>query len=392
MINQKSQKINIRNVNEIFENVINSIDASKNQILDIVDDARKEHEKLKAELQNLSGKIDLAIKEVDLLEIKDKLARNKLAQVSKNFKTNSEADIRAAYDKASEIRVEHVLAENREKSIREKRTRVELALMAAVKNIKNADQVVNQVAIAASYLKGEIMDAIEDAKFGTDMLMGVRILEAQENERTRISRDIHDGPAQMVANIVMKADLCEKIAKKNLEAGLVELSGLKVAARGALKEVRDIIYNLRPMALDDLGLNKTIEMNAKAIFEDTGIIVEYNLLKMNSQVESIIQVAIFRIIQEILNNIKKHTEATKVFVNIEYGTKYLRITIGDNGEGFNYQETISRVKKEKKNYGLIGMIERVEQLQGEIEIESDSTLGTIFNIKLPINRGVILDE
>ena len=72
--------------------------------------------------------------------------------------------------------------------------------------------------------------------------------------------------------------------------------------------------------------------------------------------------------------------------------KYLRITIGDDGKGFNYKETLQRVKKEKKSYGLVGMIERIEQLQGTINIESDEGLGTVFNIKLPINREVILDE
>lgn len=392
MDNKHVNKINIRNVNQIFDNVIVSIDESRDQILDIVDDARKEYEKLKEELDTVKEEIELAIKRVDSLEMKDKIARNALANVSRDFKNNTEADIKAAYDKATEIRIAQMAAKNEEKSIRDKRNRIEISIKNALKNIKNAEQVVHQVAIAASYLKGEIMNAIEEANYGSDMMMGVRILEAQENERTRISRDIHDGPAQRVANIVMKADLCEKIAKKDLNKGLVELSGLKVAARDALKEVRDIIFNLRPMALDDLGLNKTIEMNAKSTFDGTDIKIEYHLSKMNAAVEGIIQVAIFRVTQEILNNIRKHANASKVYITIDYGTKYLRITIGDDGIGFDSEKTIQRVKSEKKSYGLIGMIERVEQLQGEISIDSEVGVGTVFTIKLPINREVILDE
>lgn len=385
-------KINLRNVNDIFDNVIVSIDESRDQILDIVDDARQEYEKLKKELDTINDEIEIAIRDVDDLEMKDKIARNTLAKVSRDFKNNTEADIKAAYDKATEIRVAQVTAQNNEKSIRDRRNRIEISIKNALKNIKNAEQVVHQVAIAASYLKGEIMNAIEEANYGTDMMMGVRILEAQENERTRISRDIHDGPAQRVANIVMKADLCEKIAKKDLNKGLLELAGLRVAARDALKEVRDIIFNLRPMALDDLGLNKTIEMNAKSTFEGTDMEIEYKLSKMNNSVEGIIQVAIFRVVQEILNNIKKHAEASRIFITIDYGSKYLRITIGDDGIGFDSEETIKRVRSEKKSYGLVGMIERVEQLQGDININSEEGLGTVFTIKLPINREVILDD
>ncbi len=392
MLKSDKKKEYLKDINKIFESVIYNIDASRNQILDIVDDARQVYEKLKHDLEDINIQSNKAIDEVDMLISKDKLARNNLAKVSKNFKSNSEKDIKAAYEKATEIRILLVTAENTEKTIRDKRTTIEVAIKNALRNIKNAEQVVNQVTIVSSYLKGEILNAIEGSNTSVDMLMGVRILEAQENERTRISRDIHDGPAQRIANIVMKADLCEKIMKKDMASGLNELEGLKKASRDALKGVRDIIYNLRPMSLDDLGLNKTIEMNAKTTFEKSSNKIEYNLAKMSDKVEGIIQVAMFRIIQEILNNINKHAEASKVVITTDYGTKYLRITISDDGKGFDYNNTLIRVRREKKSYGLLGLGERISQLQGELTIDSEIGLGTIFNVKLPINREVILDE
>jgi two-component system sensor histidine kinase DegS len=385
-------KIDLKNVNKIFDNVIDSIDSSRDKILDLVSDARKEHEKLKARLEAVREEIDVVITRVDNLERRDRVARNTLANVSKNFSSNTESDIRNAYEKATEIRIDLKLAQSEEKLLREKRTEIELDIKNALKNIENAEQVVHQVSIAASYLKGEILDALEEANYGPDMMMGVRILEAQENERRRISRDIHDGPAQRVANIVMKADLCEKIAKKDVEAGLKELHELRSASRAALKEVRDIIYNLRPMSLDDLGLNKTIEMNVQSSFENLGMKIEYKLAKVPETLEEIIQVALFRLSQEILNNIKKHADATYVHIQTEYGTKYMRLTISDDGKGFDVERTLQRVRTEKKSYGILGMFERVEQLKGEIDIDSDDTTGTIFTIKLPLNREVILSE
>lgn len=385
-------KVDLKNVNKIFDSVINSIDKSRNQILDLVNDARIEHEKLKVKLELIKNKIDEAIDQVDSYQMKDRIARNNLAQVSKNFENNSEDSIKQAYEKATEIRIELKVAQKDEERLRQERSEIEIAIRNALKNIQNAEQVVHQVSVAASYLKGEILEALEGATFGNDMMIGVRILEAQENERLRVSRDIHDGPAQRVANIVMKADLCEKIAKKDVKKGLAELAELKKASREALKEVREIIYNLRPMSLDDLGLNKTVEMNATSIFAETAVKLEYRLAKVPDSVEKIIQLAIFRITQEILNNIKKHAEAQHVYIQSEYGTKYLRITIGDDGKGFDVENVLERVRVEKKSYGLLGMMERVEQLQGEMVIESEEKLGTVFKIKLPVNREVILSE
>jgi two-component system sensor histidine kinase DegS len=385
-------KVDIKNVNQIFDNVIESIDHSRDRILDLVSDARKEYELLKEQLEAIKGKIEIAIAKVDDLDTKDRIARNSLSVVSKNFRSNSETEIKRAYDKATEIRIELKVAQKEEDALRGERNRIELSIKSTLKNIQNAEQVVHQVSVAASYLKGEILDALEEAGYGTDMMIGVRILEAQENERRRISRDIHDGPAQRVANIVMKADLCEKIAHKDMKAGLAELKTLKEASRSALKEVRDIIYNLRPMSLDDLGLNKTIEMNTSATFEGMGVEIEYNLAKVPDALEEIIQLALFRISQEILNNIKKHSEASHIYIRTEYGLKYMRMTIGDNGTGFDVEATLARVRREKKNFGLLGMMERVEQLKGEINMESSEVSGSMFMVKLPLNREVILSE
>jgi len=224
------------------------------------------------------------------------------------------------------------------------------------------------------------------------MFIGIKILEAQENERKRISRDIHDGPAQHIANIIMKADICKKIIQNDLNEGLKELSDLKESVKVALKEVRSIIFDLRPMSLDDLGLNKTIEQTVKAISEDFNIDINLKLKPMESEVEPIIQVAVFRIVQEIFNNIKKHSKATHVQVKLDFGTKYLRLLISDDGIGFDVNETLKKVKTKGTSYGLIGILDRVNQLQGQIHIEASPGAGSVYSVVLPVNREVIRDE
>ncbi|WDC84545.1 ATP-binding protein [Caloramator sp. mosi_1] len=124
------------------------------------------------------------------------------------------------------------------------------------------------------------------------------------------------------------------------------------------------------MSLDDLGLIQTIQDYVKTIKEETNIDIELKLKPIKDEVENIIQVAVYRIVQEILNNIKKHSKAKKVEIKLDYGLKYLLLIVSDDGIGFDIEETLNRVKQQGTNYGLLGIMERVNQLQGEIEIAS----------------------
>ncbi|WP_291632502.1 sensor histidine kinase [Clostridium sp.] len=384
--------IDIGHVNEIIKKIIHQISNSREQILEIVDNVRVEYENLKEELMGIRVSIDKVINEVDALEVQDKLMRKKLVEVSKKFNSYDEEEIKTVYEKASDIRVKFIMKQNEEKQLRVRRDTLEILLKKSIKNIDNSEKVVNQISIAMSYLEGDILSVLEGADKSSDMFIGIKILEAQENERKRISRDIHDGPAQHIANIIMKADICKKVIEKDFNEGLKELSDLKESVKVALKEVRSIIFDLRPMTLDDLGLNKTIEQAVKSISDDFNIDIKLKLKPLQTEVESIIQVAVFRIVQELFNNIKKHSKAKHVEVKLDFGTKYLRLLISDDGIGFDVEETLKRVKTKGTSYGLIGIFDRVNQLQGQIHIESSKGAGTVYNVVLPVNREVISDE
>jgi len=385
-------KIDINEVNRIIKKVIGHINSSRGQILNIVENVRNEYENLKLELALIKGEISKVIQEVDLLEKQDKVMRQKLVEVSKNFKIYSEFQVKDVYEAASDIRVKFISKSNEEKSLKERRSRLEIDFKKLVDNLENSEKVVNQVSIALGYLEGDLFSKLENKGKDSEMFLGIKILEAQENERKRIARDIHDGPAQHMANVVMKVDICKKVIERDLEEGFRELEDLKESVKVALKEVRNIIFDLRPMSLDDLGLNQTIEQTVKIISEETGLHIELKLKPMEMEIESIIQVAIYRIIQEIFNNIKKHAKASGVVVRLDYGTKYLMLMITDDGIGFNVEETLERVKTRGSSYGLIGILDRVNQLQGEINIDSSKGKGTVYKVKLPINREVIKDE
>lgn len=384
--------LDVDGINKIIKKIIKEIETSRDQIFQIVDSIRSEYEDLKLQLEKIKKEANNIINEVDALERQDKAMRQKLAEVSMNFKIYTESDIKAVYEQASDTRIRYITKQNEEKILKEKRYQLELSLKRFMENIDSGEKVANQISIALGFLEGDILSVLEGADKNSEMFLGIKILEAQENERKRIARDIHDGPAQHMANVVMKVDICNMVIQRSLDEGLRELADLKESVKVALKEVRDIIFDLRPMSLDDLGLNQTIQETVKVITKESGIDIELRLKTIKKEIEPIIQVAVYRIIQEVFNNIKKHSKARHAEVKLDFGTKYLILIISDDGIGFDVKETIKRVRTKGASYGLIGIFDRVNQLQGEIQIKSSSGEGTIYNVKLPINREVIKDE
>ncbi len=390
MLNNNDLDVNL--INKIIKKVIEEIRACRQQILDIVDNIRKDQEFWKLQLEKIRIDIARVIAEVDELEKLDKFCRKKLVEVSENFTKYTQDDIRDAYEKAYDVRTKFLTKKNEEKSLRERRDTLEMNLKKIMVNIEGAEKVINQIGIAMSYLEGDILPVLSGPDMNSEMFMGIKILEAQENERKRIARDIHDGPAQHMANVIMKVDICKMVVQNDIDKGLMELSDLKDSVKLALKEVRSIIFDLRPMSLDDLGLSQTIQQTLSAVSKESDIDINVKISPVKKEVEPIIQVAVYRIVQEIFNNIKKHSKAKKADLLLDFGTKYLMLSITDDGIGFNVEQTLTNVKTKGSSYGLIGILDRVNQLQGEIEIKSSGESGTTYTVKLPISREVIKDE
>lgn len=387
-----NKTIDISLINEISKKIILQIDASRQQMFEIVDNIRAEYESLKGQLAHIKYQVEQVIVEVDELEKQDKRIRKRLAEVSENFNQYTEEDVKAVYEKASDIRIKFYTKQTEEKALREKRNTLEIALKKSMSNIQTAEKIVNQISIALSYLEGDMSNALGIEDKNSDMFLGIKILEAQEYERQRIARDIHDGPAQHMANAIMRVDICETMLQRDLQEGLQELASLKESIQISLKEVRNIIFDLRPMSLDDLGLVEAIREMIAITISEQKLELNLQLKPIKNEVEPIIQVAIYRITQEIFNNIKKHAKAKRVAVKLDYGLHYLTLIVAEDGIGFDVDVTLEKVKTNTTSYGLIGILDRVNQLQGQIEIKSTQGIGTTYTIKFPVNREVVRYE
>lgn len=210
------------------------------------------------------------------------------------------------------------------------------------------------------------------------------IILAQEEERKRISREIHDGPAQTLASLTMRIDYC--LEQSELPDSLVEeLRELKESVIRSLKDIRRFIFDLRPMALDDLGLIPTLEQFISGFKNRTGIPVYIDTSGERAFLGGEKELAVFRVIQEATNNALRHSNpnAVHIFLNFEAKKQRLSVVIKDDGSGFDVVET-RKIYANLKKLGLISMEERIRLSGGEFSIVSDSGTGTVVSFWVPL--------
>ncbi|PZX08278.1 two-component system sensor histidine kinase DegS [Psychrobacillus insolitus] len=364
----------------IFNRMVEVIDHSKKDIFIISEQSRQSFEEMKVELKIIRGKIETAIVEGDELETKSNLARRRLAYVSKNFDTYDEPDIRKAYETANELQSSLLMIRQDERQLRQRRDELDRQLQGTLEMIERADHLVSQVNIILNYLTADLKDvgtALENAKLKQNFTL--KIIEAQEEERKRLSREIHDGPAQMLANVLLRTDIIDlAYHQKGHEAAKKEINELKVMVRNALSEVRRIIYDLRPMALDDLGLIPTLRKYILTTEEyNPTSKINFQIYGEDQRLQPNFEVAIFRLVQECLTNGTKHGKFSEAWVKIEWLKQKINIIVKDNGVGFD-----PNIVKEK-SFGLIGMRERVELLNGTMKVISFPGNGTTILFSIP---------
>ncbi|NLJ78840.1 MAG: sensor histidine kinase [Tissierellia bacterium] len=378
----------IDQANKVLKDAIGSIEASKEEIVEIVEHSRDECRKIEKELDEIRAKVDEIIKEVDLLEERERKGRLYLSTVSKNFNIYEEDDIKQAYDEANAIRTELLLKREEEKNLRNIRSDKEFSLKSAIEVHRKAERVAKAISVATGYLKGNIDDLISTiGDLKKRQALGIKIIEAQEDERGKLARDIHDGPAQSMASILIKAELCEKLMDIDRKRASDELRDLKNVTKATLRDTRKIIYDLRPMVLDDLGLIPILQKYIRGFERDNEIEIEFKVIGNEKKLESGIEIAIFRIIQESLANILKHSQATTANIAIEYLDARLNLSIRDNGVGFDQNKIDGAYRSMDGGFGLISINERVELLDGKLQIDTSPGKGTNLRIYVPLTEG-----
>lgn len=206
------------------------------------------------------------------------------------------------------------------------------------------------------------------------------VLKVQEEDRQRIARDLHDTSLQNLAHLVHKIELSSLYIDKDPVQAKLELSLVNKELRETIDEIRNTIFDLRPMSFDDLGLKEALETLLENINENH----KYNIVSEIENVScetNLVLVSVYRIVQECLNNIVKHADAETILFSCKSVNGVCVLDIEDDGKGFDSENPSG-----ERHFGLSLMRERVKLLNGKIRIESHLEKGTEIHIEIPLEE------
>jgi two-component system sensor histidine kinase UhpB len=225
-----------------------------------------------------------------------------------------------------------------------------------------------------------MLDAVADLR-SKHRDLSIRALHAAEEERKRVSIELHDKPAQTLAGLLVQLSLVKSIKDPEKRAELLaEAAG---QASFAMDEVYRVVQALRPPALELLGLRGAVEAYARSISGDGALQIEVQSDDIKGALDDEAEIATYRIIQEALSNVIKHSQATRTRVDLRRTSDGVVVTIEDNGVGFATESTL----RGARSLGLFGMQERASYLGGHVEIRSGSA-GTTIEVQIPVTEEI----
>jgi two-component system sensor histidine kinase DegS len=250
-------------------------------------------------------------------------------------------------------------------------------LAALQARLKRLDVVARQLDILWTYLDSTEEAGEEPGPMADDSpaAMSLRIVQAQEGERQRMAEDIHDGPAQVLTNAIFQVEYLDRILGDTDRPAQAEIAFLRDMLRNGLDEVRTFITDLRP-PLADVGIATALAERAQQLEERHGIVVEVSVDGIDDRLTPTQRSSVLRIVQEALQNVRKHAAASKVAIGLEGDA----LVIEDNGRGFDLMRLASG---KSRNFGLQFMRERAELFGGQLQIESRQGGGTRILLRLP---------
>lgn len=374
LYNEVTGKNQMQKLEEVLHQVMDSLEMGRRDIFDIADDCHKQSEQFRSRLEESVLETERLIKLVDQAEVLDKRARIRLMEVSQDFKSYSEDDIKEAYHIAQTLHTELVSLRQQELFQRNRREELSRQLKQYIEIAKKADNYLSSANLALKILETNIdsfTDTLEDAV--KKQQMGIWIVESLEAEKRKISRELHDGPAQTIASMLIRLDLVNYLFEDDEKGALEELASIKGMGRESLDDIRRIMFDLKPSAVYEEGLIVTLKEYFSAYESKYDFEIDFVFFGLERKYEPALEIALFRIIQEAITNVRKHAGVKKAMVKLEAIPSGLIVVIKDQGSGFDINN-LSESRQE--SYGIIGMRERAELLGGEIKIISNPGRGT----------------
>ncbi|MGQ9482456.1 sensor histidine kinase [Chloroflexus sp.] len=330
----------------LLERATAIVTAQLNELRDLYHAALHQHEDIRRRVQQLSRQLDEAV-------IQERFARERGMSTV------------AATARVNQIRAEHAAAAATEAELR--------------RAMRQLDQLIRQIEMSSTTLTRNAEGVAADPWV---QALRAQIIKGREEERIRLAREVHDGPAQVLANVLMGVEVCQNLLQEqHLDRLGSILSQLGDSVREGLREVRSFIADLRPGKLEEQGLVAALHEYIRRYRDTVSNAVHFEadpLPRLPAEAE----IVLYRIVQEALQNARKHARGAPVRVTLTARNGQLQLIIRDEGPGFDLREVSRRAGRE--SWGLTSMRERAELIGAQLTVTTRHGAGTEVYVKMPL--------
>ncbi|MCJ7707932.1 MAG: histidine kinase [Anaerolineales bacterium] len=336
----------------------------KGPLQEYIDTTHTELEQVRTEMKEIGLLVEQSQGEVDKLAQRNSSITAHLHQLQAHFDTIPREDIKSAYEASQDAQQRLFTMRGQLEKLQSDQAHLKRFADFLGKTLQLLEGGV-EVQVAEQQAAGAVV---------------IQLIEAQEEERRKLSRKVHDGPAQALSNFILQAEIALRLLDVDEAKAREELKNLKTAASSTFAHVRDFIFELRPMMLDDLGLVPTVRRYIDAYKERSGVDTTLVVTGKERRLESHLEVLIFRAVQELLANVREHAQATHVKVTVDMDAHQVRVGVEDNGKGFD-AEGASFASGQGR--GLKTLRERLEMAGGIVEVTSAAGKGSRIGVTVP---------
>lgn len=342
------------------------------QVQQFVQKCRAERDQTAKELKEIEILTQQSLTEVERLASRNADLENRLRQIESNFDTVPRADIQNIYNAIKREQGRLFMMRGQAELLqgnKEHLTRYQALLD-------------NVLGVFDQYEPTSSPRDADEPGFKPAQSLVVRVIEAQETEKQRLARLMHDGPAQLLTNVILQAEICQRLLDTDPQRARQELDNLKEEVNKTFQRTRMLIADLRPMMLDDLGLIPTLRRYVRMWSEETEIEAEFTSASREHRLAPHAEVTVFRVVQEVLENAARHANATHVQVTLHLDNNTARTIIEDDGVGFDVEEALAKAD-ERRTIGLALIRDRARMLGGTLDIDSAPGRGTRVVLDIP---------
>lgn len=340
-----------------------------------IEDIYKDYEQTQAELKEIDVLIKQSSAEVERLAQRNAQVNNYVRQLQNTFDTIPREDIKEGYEAV-------VNAQQRLFTMRGQLEK----LQSDQRNIERLADLQRRLLDVTDSV-GTLPSGGSIRRSNGDQSNVIRVIQSEEAARQSLVRKMHDGPASSLSNFILQAEICQRFFDNNPDRARAELNALKSAAAATFGSIKNFIFDLRPMMLDDLGVVPTLRRYVESLQEKQDLSISITVTGIERRLEEHIEVTIFRSVQELLNNAINHGRATQIQVLLDIDQDRILAVVEDNGSGFNVDDVLTGTSKHA--IGLSTLRERVEMLNGSLNLQSSLGQGTRAEFSIPVETELV---